>query len=280
MRDFDIGSATSSAVAFVSDHLRLILLLLGGAILVGQILVFVMIGTSVEAVAQQIGSAVTSGDASQLLQIGGGLMAASLVATLLQTTAQFAIYRIALSDEQDLGSAIGYGTNAAIIYLLFNFAVVAVAILFLALPIVAVVGVGSAAGGDSVSTGTVLVVLLLALAALPLMTWLVARLSVAIPAMADARSINPIFGLVQSWKLTRARQWPIVGFVLLYAVAAGILQVVLGLFGALFVMALGPTVGGIFSGALVAVPAAILGIAAAYGAYDRLRPDDAGDIFA
>lgn len=278
MRDFDIGSATSSAVAFVSRNLRLILLLLGGAILVGQILVYAMVGSSPEAIAQQIASAGTSGDASQLFRLGGGLLAASVVAALLQATAQFAIYRIALSDEQDMGSAIGYGTNAAILYLLFSFVVGIVVVLILALLIAAFIGMGViSSGGASMSIAMLGVGLVLVL--IPLLIWLAARLFVAVPVMADARSINPIYGLTQSWKLTRRHQWPIVGFVLLYIVAVLILQGVLGLVGAIFTLALGDVVGAILGGIIVALPVGIIGLAAAYGAYDRLRPDDAGDIF-
>ncbi len=278
MRDFDIGSATSSAVAFVSRNLRLILLLLGGAILVGQILVYAMVGSSPEAIAQQIASAGTSGDASQLFRLGGGLLAASVVAALLQATAQFAIYRIALSDEQDMGSAIGYGTNAAILYLLFSFVVGIVVVLILALLIAAFIGMGViSSGGASMSIAMLGVGLVLVL--IPLLIWLAARLFVAVPVMADARSINPIYGLTQSWKLTRRHQWPIVGFVLLYIVAVLILQGVLGLVGAIFALALGDVVGAILAGIIVALPVGIIGLAVAYGAYDRLRPDDAGDIF-
>lgn len=282
MRDFDIGSAVSSAASFVGEHLRLILMLLGGALLVGQILVYVMVGSSPEAIAQQIASAGTSGDASQLFALGGGLLAASLVAALLQATAQFAIYRIALSDEQDLGSAIGYGTNAAILYLLFTFAVAAVAALILVVPIVALLGVGTLSRGGGADASIASAALLgvgLVLVLIPLFIWLLARLFVAGPAMADARSINPIYGLTQSWKLTRAHQWPIVGFVLLYFVAALIAQTLLTLVGALFTFVLGDVVGGILGGIIVAVPVGIIGLAASYGVYDRLRPDDAGDIF-
>ncbi len=279
MRDFDIGSAVSSAVAFVGEHLRLILMLLGGALLVGQILVYVMVGTSPEAIAQQIASAGTSGDASQLFRLGGGLLAASVVAALLQATAQFAIYRIALSDEQDLGSAIGYGTNAAILYLLFTFAVAVVATLILFILVFGLMSMGVLSSGGGASASTILLALALMLTFIPLLIWLLARLFVAGPAMADARSINPIYGLTQSWKLTQRHQWPMVGYVLLYIVAALILQGVLSLFGALLTLALGDVVGAILAGIIVAVPVGIVGLAVAYGAYDRLRPDDAGDIF-
>ena len=150
--------------------------------------------------------------------------------------------------------------------------------LILALLIAAFIGMGViSSGGASMSIAMLGVGLVLVL--IPLLIWLAARLFVAVPVMADARSINPIYGLTQSWKLTRRHQWPIVGFVLLYIVAVLILQGVLGLVGAIFTLALGDVVGAILAGIIVALPVGIIGLAVAYGAYDRLRPDDAGDIF-
>ncbi len=281
MRDFDIGSAVSSAASFVGEHLRLILLLAGGALLIGQVLLYAVVGTSPEAIAQQITAAGSSGDASQLFALGGGLLAASLVATLLQTTAQFAIFRIALSDEQDLGSAIGYGTNAAIIYLLFIVALSTAAALVVIVLVAALVALGFVASSGNAPGGipTALLVVILLLLLLPLGIWLMARLLVAVPAMADARTVNPVFGLTQSWKLTQRHQWPMVGYVLLYIVAAIILQGVLTLVSTLMAAALGPMVGGILGGLIVGLPVTILGLAVAYGAYDRLRTDNAGEIF-
>lgn len=284
MNNFSIGEAWSQGIAFLQEHWKMLLMLVGGTVLLGDILQFGVFGINQESMSADMTAAMRGGNMQNFLagmapKLGG----AAFVAGVIQSIGQFASLRVAFSrGEEEVGSALGYGVVAALVSFLFWAVITFVFVAIFAVILIALgVSAGSLANGDTSGmaalVGTLVILMLLIL---PVLLYVSARLWVMVPAMADARSANPIYGLTESWRLTRPSQWPLVGYVLLLIVAAivvfGILGAIIGVITSIFGSTIGPMVQSIVTG----VPAAVLTIALSAGAYRALTPNDEGDIFA
>lgn len=284
MNNFSIGEAWSQAAAFLSEHWKIMLILVGGSVVLGNIAQFGVFGISQEAMSAQMTAAMRTGNMQNLLatmapKLGG----AAFVAGVIQSIGQFASLRVAFSrGEEEVGSALGYGVVAALVSFLFWAVLTFVFVAIFAVILIALgVSGGALASGDTSGiaalVGTLVILVLLIL---PVMLYIGARLWVMAPAMADARSANPIYGLTESWRLTRPSQWPLVGYLLLIGVATifvfGLLGAVTGFITSMF----GSTVGPMLQSIVTGVPSTILAIAISAGVYRALVPTDDGDIFA
>jgi len=138
----------------------------------------------------------------------------------------------------------------------------------------------AAGGGAEAAAGMMGVIGLILLLLLPVLLWLAARFSVSLPAMADARSANPLYGLATSWRLTSASQWAIMGYIALLIVALVVVFMVYGMIVGLVAMIFGSTLGPLLSSILIGVPQAVLTVAIAVGIYKALVPHDSRDVFA
>lgn len=273
MQGFTIGDAWSYAMDFLQRNVQMLAILVGGgAIAAGLTQLFAM-GGSPQMFAEQMAAAMRSGNPEMLTQLGGGAIAASaLLGYVVQSTTQYAALRLGLGHGDSTADALLYGLKASLLMSLFWMAVVLVVGL-----VVGVIGFALGAGAMAAGAGggAIAVVILLLFVLLFVMLWLVARLSVAAPAMADAGSINPLYGIAASWRLTAARQWSILGYIVLLAIAGGIIssivQAILGLFG--------ETVGAGLAVIIVTAPIAVVTIAVYAGIYLTLVRRDAGDVF-
>ncbi|MEQ1725272.1 MAG: hypothetical protein ABL882_05025 [Sphingopyxis sp.] len=284
MSEFSIGAAWSEAMAFLQRNMTLLLVLVGGSVLLAAIIQTFVFGLSQAAFQAQMQSAMTSGNMEAFLTtVLPGVAGAGLLGAIIQSTGQFAALRMGLSGEEDYASALSYGVVAAIVSTLFWVALAfALAVIFGI--ILAALGAGAVfaggGGGGAVGAGMIGMFALVALLLIPLALWLAVRLWVIAPAMADARSANPLFGLSQSWRLSAPHQWTMLGYLILLIIAAivifGILGAIVGFIGAM----LGETVGPILVAIVTGVPAGILGLAINAGVYRTLAPRDHGEIFA
>lgn len=275
MNNFTIGEAWSLAMDFLSRNLQMLAILVGGAVVAFGLVQLILIGGDPDALAQQIGAAMQTGNIDALSQAAGGagLGLVGLVALIVQSATQYAACRIGLGHGDSIGDALVYGLKAAILFLLFMFAVGivlggAIALIFVA------VGAGLFASGGG--AGAIAIVGLLTIPLLVLILWLFARLSVVTPAMAEAGSINPLYGISRSWALTAPNQWSILGYLLLLIIVLVVISSIVGVIAAL----MGAYVGGIVSLLLVDAPVAMVSLAVVVGIYLSLNPRNAGDVFA
>jgi hypothetical protein len=144
------------------------------------------------------------------------------------------------------------------------------------------------AAGMSVGAGVFIVVLYVAM--IIGFYWVYGRFLAAGPVMAAQRTVNPITGLSESWRLTGPSQWVIVGFQLLLLVVnlvAIFLFAVIGggLSGLATSMAGSPdamAMGSIVIMALAYLPSLFIAIATPMAVYRQVAPDAAeniGDVF-
>ncbi len=284
MSNFTIGEAWSQGVAFLTRNFTILLILIGGSVLIGSAIQIFAFGINLDLLSQQMATSMQGGNPQDFIQtMLPGLLVGGLIGAIIQSTGTFAAYRAGLSDEQDITSLLTYGLSAAVLSLLFwGVIFIALAIVFGLLVVALGAGAmftGGSAGGSSGAMAAAGVIMLMALLLLPLMLWLTMRLWVMGPAMADARSANPLFGLSQSWRLTGPNQWPMLGYLMLLIIAGLVIFSILGLIGGVIGSLLGGNGGAFLSAVLTGVPVGILGVAITAGVYRTLVPVGQADIF-
>ena len=271
---FTIGEAWTQAMEFFRRNQQILLILMGGSAIAIGIVQLIMIGGDMQSYMQQVIAAAQSGNPEQLAALGGGgLATVSLLAAIVQGTARQATLRMGLGGGDSMSDALVYGVKAALMLFLMGL-VIGIVFAVVAVILITVLGVGAVAAGSG--SGSIGLGILIGLALLVGILWLFARFCLTGAAMADAATINPLFGLRQSWQLTAPHQWSILGYlVLLYiaiAVVSLLAQSIFGIFGGF--------IGGILSLALVQAPVAIAWTSVIAGIYIALTPRKADDVFA
>ena len=315
MREFSISRAWSEGLAFIAraPAAHAVILILIGA-LVPTALQFAVMGGP----ANLANPAMMGQDAAALLAFGGGaLIAVMVLGYVLQTGSYFGSWRIGLAREESLGGAIVYGLLAGLVVVIGLAVLAALGIAlgqaigglaFLLLAIVflpaiaalytvmmALMAVGmflaillgllfgaslgmSAMSADMMGAGIVGLVIMFLI--MLLLLWLAARFSCTTSAMADAKTVNLVTGLGESWRLTAGNQ----GRIMLYLALVGVL---LGLVFLAYMSVLGVSMASGFAGGGtpeigigVIVVSLLFGIGAAYvgvmipaGIYRSLRDD-------
>ena len=247
------------------------MVLVGGAVVALGIIQLLVVGDpdafaqKMAVATQQLMEALRDGNFVTLAEMLGNALAVVaiiLAGFIVQTTTQFAAYRLGFGHADTTTDALIYGFKAALTSFLFTIVVgMAVGVIIVALT--AVLGLGASAAGSGASA--VGVVLLFGLGFIFLLLWLFARLCLMSPTMADAGSINPLYGVAQSWRMTAPNQWAILAYIVLLLIVAGTLSGVLGFVLTLF----GSTIGSLFSSILVDAPLSILALAVFAGIYRR-----------
>lgn len=285
MNSFSIGDAWSHAVAFLRENLQMLAVLIGGGVLLSVAVQFLATG-QVDGFSQlnALRDAISSGDMSKLAEAQAASQAGFLgsligiVGSIAQSATQFAALRMGLARGEDqLGSALSYGIGASIIMMLFFILVGLGLVIAIALPIGLIFGVGAAAGGTAGGMG--IIGGILALAFVGLILWLVARFSVFQPAMAARRSINPIEGMKESWRLTNGHALMILVYFLLLTIVAGVIVAVVGGVAGVVGGAFGAAGAVIFTALLIGIPMGVVSLAVSAGLYQSLTPDTRYDIF-
>ena len=285
MTSFTVGEAWSQSIAFLRDNMRMLLILIGGAVLVSTIFELVLSGSAESQAAQltALFEALQSGESrriEQAMQVrNAGLLAVpvAILASLIQSAANFAALRLGLGrGDEGVGPALSYGLGAAVLTSV-AYLVGAIVIGGIVMVLVVMLGFGGVAAGGAGGVGIVfLLIIMLACVAV----WLMARLAVVAPTMAAAQSVNPLYGIAQSWALTRGQVMPIVGFFVLFGLVAIVASIVLGGVTVLASAMLGPIVGGLLGGVVISAPVNMLSSAVQAGMFRTLAPDIAiGDVF-
>jgi hypothetical protein len=278
MASFDMGRAWNEAQAVLTHHWPLI----GGLVLAGTavaaIVQYGVFGFSEAAMTAQITAMSTSGgtpDPMALLTMFGSIFAAILAGSLFSSAATVAATRLVLAGpaESNIVSALIYGLLVSIVVLAFTFAVA----FGFALVFGVIFGLLAAIGGGVV--GGILAAIAI-FASIPLMLWLLARLILMTTAMAAARSVNPLYGLAQSWMRTGPVQWPLVGYLVLLIIAAIVISLLFGFVGMAFTALIGGSTGEALAAIISGAPITILSVAVTIGIWRVLSPDQSADVFA
>lgn len=291
MVKMSIGAAFSETFDFLKANWTQMLLWVGGAVVVLALLGYLMLGSTFQMMAM------SAGDPSAMMGAMGRLFLFALVAAVVLYAASMLIWRGGLhpGEAPNFGWALQAGPAFA-----FGMFVVFIAVYIVLLIIMFVLALifGAAfagAGGFSPSAfqsgalggGAIALMIVFYAAIIVFFLWLFARLSVAGPVMADRLTRNPVTGITESWRLTGASQWTIVGFYVLIFILSLVYGFVAGLiFGGIMGAAAsgGSGVGTIISmivmALLVYVPQLLLSFAMPIGIYRAIGQRTSGDVFA
>lgn len=285
MNRISISQAWAYATSFFSDqHSNHAIVLIGIGVVVPTVLQILMGGS-----AAALDPASLASGANAFAALGATAFLLGIIAFILQTGSYFASWRMGLMPGQEsVGSAISYGMVAALPVILVFIAFIlvfgiAIGVLFGGAMIPALMGGDASAAGVAGTAGIVLLAMPLILA---FGLWLSARFCVMGPIMAAGRSYNPIPALAESWRMTAASQWKLMGYFFLLAIVLGILSLIVGLVFGVSALAGGsqPGAGSLvlltIVGALVGIPLAYLYVGVPVGIYKALGGDNASDIFA
>lgn len=288
MNGFSIGEAWSQGVAFLSAHFRMILIYVAVGVLLPLVIQLLLIGGTMESLLNPQ-ALMASGDnpLAAFGALGAGFVISAILGQIIQSASYYASWRHGLSGgAEEPASTVTYALGAAAMWFLATIAIAVAGALVIGIPL-GLLGAGAAAGGDASSLGGM--VLLLVPVLLFLVLWLGARLSVIGPVMADARSINPLYGIVTSWRLTGPSQWPIVGYLVVLLIGFIVVSVILGMVAAIGMigagaaggeMSAGMFIGTLISGIIAGIPIALAYVAIPAGIYRTLVPNNAGEVFA
>lgn len=283
MNRISINQAWAYATSFFGDqHANHAILLIGVGI-GGPLLLSILTGGA------SAGAMVTPDQLASGAAIGaisGLAILAALIGYILQSGSYFASWRMGLEPgEETIGSALGYGLVAALPVLLVSLG------FLLLIGILAGMVFGAALfpmllgnSSQAMSTGTAGLVLLALPVFLALLLWLAARFCCMGPVMAASRSLNPLTALAESWRMTAASQWKLMGYFVLIFIVVIILSMIVGMVAGVSMLASGGSVTGLSTGALIigallSIPTAYLTVAVPAGIYQALRGTNAGEVF-
>ncbi|ALC12394.1 hypothetical protein [Sphingopyxis sp. 113P3] len=244
MVKMSIGAAFSETFAFLKANWRQMLMWLGGAVVLVCLLGWLFLRNTVATMMM------AQGDPSAAFGAMGSFFLFAIIAGVIVTAASLLIWRSGLVGGEP-ASDIGWGLGAGAAYM-FAMIVVYIATIILMYIVLFIVGLlavaifgasgmsleSLATGGAS--AGLIFFAFLFYAAILVFFLWFFGRLSVTGPLMAASRSSNPFTAFGESWRLTSASQWTIVGFNILMAILFFVFLFIVS-------MVLGGVIGGAMS---------------------------------
>lgn len=294
MAGLSLNDAWNEAVAFARGNMQMVAIWAAVGVVVPTVAQLLIVGGTAEQQAMLTQMMSGSDPTAMMAALGGGLALLTIFSQLVTTASYFGAWRMGLAQTDVPAAQAGaYALGAAVTSLILLALIFFFALLVLFIPLGLIGGLGAMRGGNVGAGGMLAAVGVAVIAMLlifPLMLWLAARLSVMGPAMASAGSINPLYGVTQSWQLTKASQWTILGYFVLLVIALIVVSMVIGI-----VVAAGMMIGGAFGpgeagvgttlfatlvGAALGIPLAMAYIAIPAGLFRALSPDNKVDIFA
>lgn len=290
MPKMSIGGAFSETFAFIKANWVQMLTWTAGAVVVLALLGYLMLGSTFTAMAM------SPGDPSVMMGAIGRLFLFGLIAAVVLYAVCMLVWRNGLhpGEAPNFGWALQAGPAFAFgMFVVFLVAYILVFIISFVLVLIfgaAFAGVGSfsptAFQSGAMGGGAIALMIVFYLAIIVFFMWLFGRLSVAGPVMADRLTRNPITGITESWRMTGASQWTIVGFYVLVFILSLVYGFVAGMiFGGIMGAAAsgGSGIGTIISMILMAlvvyVPQLLLSFALPVGIYRAIAPRASADVF-
>lgn len=290
MVKMSIGAAFSETFAFLRANWMQMLMWMGGAIVVLGILGYLMLGSTFAAMAM------AANDPSAMMGAFSRIFLFAILAGVILYAVGMLIWRGGLhpGEAPNFGWAFQAGPAFAFgMFVVMMAAYILVIIISLILALIFGAALGGAGGfspgalqSGAVSGGAMAVLFVYYLAILVFFLWLQGRLSVAGPVMAERLTRNPVTGITESWKLTAASQWSVVGFYVLFTILTVVYAFVAGLIfsGIIGGLAGGSAFGMILSmivmGLIVYLPILMVSISMPIGIYRAISPVTSGDVFA
>lgn len=290
MQKMSIGAAFSETFAFLKANWTQMLIYFGGAIVLLGVLGFLLLGSTFMALA---GSAA---DPSAAFGALGSVFLFALVAAVVLYAACMLVWRRGLhpGEAPNFGWALQAGPAFAFgmfVVMIAAYLVIIVISFVLMLIFGAAFGLGGGLSPDALQSGAVgggamVLFALFYIAVVLFMLWVQARFSVAGPVMADRLTRNPVTGLSESWRLTGASQWSIVGFYVVFTLAtvayAFVVGLVLGgIMGAMMGgSGIGSVVALIISAIVIYLPLLLVSFSIPIGVYRAISPKPTSDVFA
>jgi hypothetical protein len=293
MTKMSIGVAFSETFAFLKANWQQMLLWVGGALVVVGLLGYLFLGSTFSAMA------LAPNDPSLVMGAFGKIFLFALIAAVILYGVSMLIWRGGLHPGEAPNFAWAFQAGPAFAFGMFVVMVAAYILVFIVMFILTLI-FGAALGGmgalspsalesgaaGAVGGGAIFLMIILYIAVIVFMLWVQARFSVAGPVMADRLTRNPVTGLGESWRLTGASQWAIVGFYLLFTIGIFIYALIAGMIfgGILGAIAGGSVVGAILTmivmAAAVYLPMIMISFSMPIGIYRALAPRASGDVFA
>lgn len=286
MNRISISQAWAYTTSFFSDqHANHAIALIGVGI-VGATVIQLLLGGGAVA----MDPATLASGAGAMAALGATAFLVGIIGYILQSGSYFASWRMGLAPGQEtIGSALGYGMIASLPVLLVTIAFILViglvlGVLFGTAFIPLLTGGQPSPESAAGSAGLILLAMPVFFA---FFLWIAARFCVMGPIMAAGRSFNPLPALAESWRMTAASQWKLMGYFVLLFIVAMIISMIIGLvFGvSAFIGGGAPGSDGSFAvfailGALASIPLAYLYVGIPAGIYKALGGGDRADIFA
>lgn len=288
MVKMSIGAAFSETFAFLKANWLQMLMWLGGALLLIGLLGYLLLGSMFSAMAM------APGDPSIMMGAFGKLMLFTLIEVVILYAACMIIWRGGMypGEAPNFGWAFQAGPAYALGLLVLFFGIgIVLAIILTILSLIFLGGMGSlspaafesgAVGGGALALGAIIYIALIVL-----FLWVVGRFSIAGPVMADRLTRNPITGFTESWKLTAASQWTIVGFYVIFTILVLVYYfLAILIFGSIIGASAssGSIVGvflvGILMLVVVYLPLMMISFSIPVGLFRALTPRASGDVFA
>lgn len=293
MTKMSIGAAFSETFAFLKANWQQMLLWVGGALVVVGLLGYLFLGSTFSAMA------LAPNDPSLVMGAFGKIFLFALIAAVILYGVSMLIWRGGLHPGEAPNFAWAFQAGPAFAFGMFVVMLAAYILVFIVMLILTLI-FGAALGGmgalspsalesgaaGAVGGGAIFLMIILYIAVIVFMLWVQARFSVAGPVMADRLTRNPVTGLGESWRLTGASQWTIVGFYLLFTIGIFIYALIAGMIfgGILGAIAGGSVVGAILTmivmAAAVYLPMIMISFSMPIGIYRALAPRASGDVFA
>lgn len=293
MTKMSIGAAFSETFGFLKANWQQMLLWVGGALVVVGLLGYLFLGSTFSAMA------LAPNDPSLVMGAIGKIFLFALIAAVILYGVSMLIWRGGLHPGEAPNFAWAFQAGPAFAFGMFVVMLAAYILIFIVMFILTLI-FGAALGGmgalspsalesgaaGAVGGGAIFLMIILYIAVIVFMLWVQARFSVAGPVMADRLTRNPVTGLGESWRLTGASQWTIVGFYLLFTIGIFIYALIAGMIfgGILGAIAGGSVVGAILTmivmAAAVYLPMIMISFSMPIGIYRALAPRASGDVFA
>lgn len=290
MTKMSIGAAFSETFAFLKANWMQMLIWVGGALVVVGLLGYLFLGSTFSAMAM------APNDPSLILGAFSKIALFALIAAIIFYGVSMLIWRGGLHPGEAPNFAWAFQAGPALAFGMLVVMIAAYILMFIVMFILTLV-FGAAFGGmgalspaalesGAVGGGAIFLIVVLYIAVIVFLLWVQGRFLVAGPVMADRLTRNPMTGLTESWRLTGASQWTIVGFYLLFTIGIFIYALIAGMIfgGILGAIAGGSVVGAILTmivmAAIVYLPIIMISFSMPIGVYRALAPRASGDVFA
>lgn len=290
MTKMSIGTAFSETFAFLKANWQQMLLWVGGALVVVVLLGFLFLGSTFSAMAM------APNDPSIILGAFSKIFLFALIAAIVFYGVSMLIWRGGMHPGETPNFAWAFQAGPALAFGMLVVMIAAYILIFVVMFILTLI-FGAALGGmgglspaalesGAVGGGAIFLMIIVYIAVIVFMLWVQGRFLVAGPVMADRLTRNPMTGLVESWRLTGASQWTIVGFYLLFTIGVFIYALIAGMIfgGILGAIVGGSAVGAILTmivmAAVVYLPIIMISFSMPVGVYRAIASRPSGDVFA